>query len=52
MWSEVSESLLDALRRDAGVAALAGELEEAVRRGELAPAAAARRLLDAFLATG
>ena len=52
MWSEVSESLLDALRRDAGVAALAGELEEAVRRGDLAPAAAARRLLDVFLATG
>jgi LAO/AO transport system kinase len=52
MWSEVSESLLDALRRDADVAALARELEEAVRRGELAPAAAARRLLDAFLATG
>jgi len=52
MWSEVSESLLDALRRDAGVAALARELEDAVRRGELAPAAAARRLLDAFLAAG
>jgi LAO/AO transport system kinase len=52
MWSEVSESLLDALRRDTGVAALAQELEEGVRRGELAPAAAARRLLDAFLAAG
>jgi len=52
MWAEVSESLLDALRRDAGVATLAGELEDAVRRGELAPAAAARRLLDAFRPPG
>ena len=48
MWSEVTESLTDSLRGDTGVAALAAELEAAVRRGEVAPAAAARRLLEAF----
>ncbi len=50
MWSEVSESLMDALRADERVADLADRLEAAVTAGELAPAAAARQILDAFLA--
>lgn len=49
MWAEVSDSLLDTLRDDAGVAELAAQLEHAVQAGELPPAAAARRILDAFL---
>jgi LAO/AO transport system kinase len=49
MWSEVSESLMDALRSDERVAELADRLESAVTGGELAPAAAARQILDAFL---
>ena len=52
MWSEVSESLMDALRSDERVAELADRLEAAVTAGELAPAAAARQVLDAFLAPG
>jgi LAO/AO transport system kinase len=52
MWSEVSESLMDALRSDEHVAELADRLEAAVTAGELAPAAAARQILDAFLAPG
>ena len=52
MWSEVSESLMDALRSDERVAELADRLEAAVTAGELAPAAAARQILDAFLAPG
>jgi LAO/AO transport system kinase len=49
MWSEVSESLMDALRSDERVADLADRLEAAVTAGELPPAAAARQILDAFL---
>ena len=52
MWSEVSESLMDALRSDERVAELADRLEAAVTAGELAPAAAARQILAAFLAPG
>jgi GTPase len=49
MWSEVSESLMDALRNDERVSDLADRLEAAVTAGELPPAAAARQILDAFL---
>jgi LAO/AO transport system kinase len=49
MWSEVSESLMDALRNGERIAELADRLEAAVTAGELAPAAAARQILDAFL---
>jgi LAO/AO transport system kinase len=49
MWSEVSESLMEALRKDERVAEMADRLEAAVTDGELAPAAAARQILDAFL---
>jgi GTPase len=48
MWSEVSESLMEALRHDERVSALADRLEAAVTAGELAPAAAAHQVLDAF----
>jgi LAO/AO transport system kinase len=48
MWSEVSESLMDALRHDERVSGLADRLETAVTAGELPPAAAARQILDAF----
>ncbi len=47
LWREVSEGLLEELRADAKVVALLPELEAAVDRGEMAPAAAARRLLAA-----
>ncbi|HKH26105.1 MAG TPA: methylmalonyl Co-A mutase-associated GTPase MeaB [Acidimicrobiia bacterium] len=49
MWSEVSESLMDALRHDERVSDLADRLEAAVTAGELPPASAARQILDAFL---
>ena len=48
MWSEVSESLMDALRHDERVAGLVGRLEAAVTAGELPPAAAAAQILAAF----
>src|SRR5262249_32515810 len=48
MWSEVSESLMDALRHDEPVAGLVGRLEAAVTAGELPPAAAAAQILAAF----
>lgn len=48
MWSEISETLLAALREDARVALLLPELERRVARGELAPGAAARSLVGAF----
>jgi LAO/AO transport system kinase len=47
LWREVSEGLLEEFRADANVAALLPDLEAAVTRGELAPAAAARRVLAA-----
>lgn len=49
MWSETSESLLAALRRDSGVRLLIPELEEAVMRRGLPPTLAAAQLLEAFL---
>jgi LAO/AO transport system kinase len=48
MWSEVTESLMDALRHNEGVARMVERLEAAVTAGELPPAAAARQILDAF----
>ena len=49
MWSEVSESLMDALRHDERVSDLADRLEATVTAGELPPASAAHQILDAFL---
>jgi LAO/AO transport system kinase len=51
MWSEVSESLLDALRRDPDVAEVADHLERAVARGDVSPTAAAQEMLRAFRAS-
>jgi len=48
MWSEVTEEVMDALRGDGRVAALARDLEAAVVAGRLVPGDAARRLLDAW----
>jgi LAO/AO transport system kinase len=48
MWSEVSESLLDAFRRDAQVAARATRLERDVADGSVSPSAAAQEMLRAF----
>jgi LAO/AO transport system kinase len=50
MWSEVTEALLEALHRDERVAALAQRLEEAVAAGSATPTAAARAVVEAFLA--
>jgi LAO/AO transport system kinase len=44
LWSDVKERLIDRLRADPAVAALAPQLEAQVRSGTLSPAAAARRL--------
>ena len=49
MWSEISEGALAALRRDAGLGALARGLEREVAAGRIAPAAAARQVLGRFL---
>jgi GTPase len=47
MWDEIRESLLDAFRHDPTVAERWDEIQAAVRQGNLSPATAARRLLDA-----
>jgi LAO/AO transport system kinase len=52
MWSEVAESLMDALRHDARVSGMVDRLEAAVTAGELPPAAAAREILEAFQGIG
>ena len=51
MWSEVTDSLLDALTADAATAELAVRLEEEVAAGTTTPTAAARAVLDAHLGT-
>ena len=48
MWSEVRDTLVDGLRHDDRVRALLPEVEAEVTAGTSSPAAAARRLLDAF----
>jgi LAO/AO transport system kinase len=49
MWSEVTDSLLDALTADAATAALARRLEDEVAAGTTTPAAAARAVVEAHL---
>jgi LAO/AO transport system kinase len=49
MWSEVTDSLLDALTADAGTAALARRLEGEVAAGTITPAAAARAVVASYL---
>lgn len=48
LWSEVRDRMLSALTTDPAVAAVADEVEAAVRAGSVAPVAGANRLLDAF----
>jgi LAO/AO transport system kinase len=52
MWSEVTEALLDALRSDERVAALAGKLENAVAAGQTTPTAAAVAIVEALKSLG
>ncbi|MFQ5775907.1 MAG: methylmalonyl Co-A mutase-associated GTPase MeaB [Kiloniellaceae bacterium] len=52
MWSEVSETLLAALRAHPEVAGQLPALEAEVRKGAITPTAAAERLLAAFLGGG
>lgn len=49
LWNEVGETLMSALRGHPDVKRQVAQLEREVERGALAPSAAARRLLDAFL---
>jgi hypothetical protein len=49
MWSEVTDSLLDALSADADAATLARRLESEVAAGTTAPTPAARVVVQAFL---
>jgi GTPase len=51
MWSEVTDSLLDALAADAATAVLARRLESEVSEGTITPTAAARAVVDALLGT-
>jgi LAO/AO transport system kinase len=48
MWSEVTETVLEGLRRDERVAALVADLEQRVADGAMTPGAAATRILDAY----
>ena len=51
MWTEVTESLLEALRADPDVAGRARILESEVALGLATPTAAARAIVEAFLST-
>jgi LAO/AO transport system kinase len=48
MWNEVGETLLAELRKHPGVRKLVAGLEREVETGRATPAAAARRMLEAF----
>jgi len=48
MWNEVGETLLTELRKHPGVKKLVAGLEREVEAGRATPAAAARRMLEAF----
>ena len=49
MWSEIREGLMSTLKASRGVARRLPELESEVAAGRITPAAAARKLLEAFL---
>lgn len=49
MWSDMTEILVDALKKEPKLERLLPELEVAVTEGRLPPTVAARELLDAFL---
>jgi LAO/AO transport system kinase len=48
LWADVKERLIDRLRADPSVAALAPSLEAQIRAGSLSPSAAAKRLVEAM----
>ena len=48
LWDEIRSGLTERFRADPRVAPDLHQLEDAVRRGDLAPTAAAQRLLDGF----
>jgi LAO/AO transport system kinase len=48
MWSEIDETLVEALRADPDVQATLTEVEPAVLEGRLSPTSAARQVLAAF----
>ncbi len=52
MWEEIRETLVAAFRRDPRISARHGDVETAVRRGEISPATAARLLLEATQSKG
>jgi LAO/AO transport system kinase len=52
VWNLVEDRLLNRLRRDPGVRALAPELEREVRAGTTTATSAAERILEAFRAAG
>ena len=49
MWSEVTDSLLEALAADEAAGALARRLELEVAQGSITPTAAARAVVEALL---
>ena len=49
MWSEVTDTLLDRFKASASVKAQIQTLEAEVTRGDIAPGAAAKKLISAFL---
>ncbi len=51
MWQEVTDGILDALRRDDAAAGLARSLETEVAESRLLPPKAARQVREAFLGT-
>ena len=48
LWSEVSETLLESLRRDEDIGKEVAALEQAVAEGRTSPWVAAQRLVAAF----
>ena len=49
MWSEITDSLLEALAADQAAGALARRLELEVAQGSITPTAAARAVVEALL---
>ncbi|MGQ0674785.1 MAG: methylmalonyl Co-A mutase-associated GTPase MeaB [Rhodospirillales bacterium] len=50
LWAEIADGLMAALKSDRAAARLIPRLEARLDRGEIAPGAAARALIEAFLA--
>ncbi len=50
MWSEIGDSLIEALRADAALARLLSKLDDQVRAGVVSPTAAAHQVLRSFRA--